>query len=52
MSFSLQSSYCNTRFCNGSIMFNKMRDATPRSSDEVLKQAKDFIDEYYASIKR
>lgn len=53
--FQFVPSGCNNASCAGSIMMCpppvKSRDQ-PRPRDEVLAQAKDFIDQYYASIKR
>ncbi len=46
---------CTGGACRGSIMACpapvKSRDE-PRSRDEIIAQAKDFLDQYYASIKR
>ena len=46
---------CNGMSCAGSIMMCpppvKTRDH-PRPKEEVLSQAKDFIDQYYTVIKR
>ena len=36
----------------GSVMDVAVKGTTPRPKEEVLVQAKDFIDQYYASIKR
>ncbi|KAG0723988.1 Nitric oxide synthase, endothelial [Chionoecetes opilio] len=43
---------CTRNQCNGALMFPRKAGNEPRSSEEVLKLAKDFIDEYYQSIKR
>nr|ACZ60615.1 nitric oxide synthase [Panulirus argus] len=43
---------CTRHQCNGSLMLPRKSGMEPRSKEEVLKLAKDFIDEYYQSIKR
>ncbi|XP_069181388.1 nitric oxide synthase-like protein isoform X2 [Procambarus clarkii] len=43
---------CSRHHCNGSVMLPRRSGTEPRSKEEVLKLAKDFIDEYYQSIKR
>lgn len=43
---------CTRHLCNGALMVPRKRGTEPRSRDEVLKLARDFIDEYYQSIKR
>lgn len=43
---------CSRYQCNGALMLPRKSGTEPRSREEVLKLAKDFIDEYYHSIKR
>ncbi|XP_042218772.1 nitric oxide synthase-like protein isoform X3 [Homarus americanus] len=43
---------CTEQQCSGSLMMGRKSGIEPRSENEVLKLAKDFIDEYYQSIKR
>ncbi|CAB3251856.1 unnamed protein product [Arctia plantaginis] len=43
---------CNERACLGSIMAIPGRGDVPRESEEVLKDAKDFLGQYFASIRR
>lgn len=52
---SLENVPCNSNRCLGSIMgytTNKRAPGEPRPKEEVLVQAKDFIEQYYTSIKR
>ena len=48
----LQPVSCSADHCYGSIMDQAVKGNTPRPKEEVLDQAKDFIDQYYVSIKR
>ncbi|XP_069950752.1 nitric oxide synthase-like protein isoform X2 [Cherax quadricarinatus] len=43
---------CTRLHCNGSVMLPRRSGTEPRSKEEVLTLAKEFIDEYYQSIKR
>nr|BAF73722.1 nitric oxide synthase [Ambigolimax valentianus] len=45
---------CNSERCMGSLMSQQAHRAatTPRSCEELLVHAKDFIEQYYTSIKR
>ncbi|XP_059050101.1 nitric oxide synthase-like protein [Achroia grisella] len=43
---------CNERACLGSLMAIPGRGDVPRESEEVLKDAKDFLGQYFASIRR
>ncbi|KAJ0180348.1 hypothetical protein K1T71_003752 [Dendrolimus kikuchii] len=43
---------CNERACLGSLMAIPGRGDVPRESEEVLNDAKDFLGQYFASIRR
>ncbi|XP_045781881.1 nitric oxide synthase-like protein isoform X1 [Maniola jurtina] len=43
---------CNERACLGSLMAIPGRGDVPRSPEEVLSDAKDFLGQYFASIRR
>lgn len=43
---------CNERACLGSLMSIPGRGDVPREAEEVLKDAKDFLGQYFASIRR
>ncbi|XP_076367440.1 nitric oxide synthase [Tachypleus tridentatus] len=45
---------CNTSTCMGSLMatHSTKESGSPRSKEEILKHAKQFLDQYYRSIKR
>ncbi|KAI5638514.1 nitric oxide synthase, oxygenase domain-containing protein [Phthorimaea operculella] len=43
---------CNEKTCLGSIMGLPGRGDVPRAPDEVLSHAKDFLGQYFASIRR
>ena len=47
-----QSGVCSDKICHGSLMNIRRMKAVPRSSSEILRQAKDFLKEYYASLKK
>ncbi|XP_062619237.1 nitric oxide synthase 1-like isoform X1 [Saccostrea cucullata] len=52
---SLENVPCTSNRCMGSIMgftTNKRAPGEPRPKEEVLLQARDFIEQYYTSIKR
>ncbi|XP_053697417.1 nitric oxide synthase [Sabethes cyaneus] len=44
--------HCNREVCMGSIMVPNVIGIEPRKSDIVLQHAKDFLDQYYSSIRR
>lgn len=44
--------HCSREVCMGSIMYNNIIGAETRKSEVVLEHAKDFIDQYYTSIRR
>ncbi|XP_052798530.1 nitric oxide synthase-like protein [Mya arenaria] len=43
---------CNANFCMGSVMDVGLVTGEPRPKEEVLVHARDFINQYYQSIKR
>ncbi|KAI5720045.1 hypothetical protein M8J77_001062 [Diaphorina citri] len=43
---------CSSVACLGSVMTQAFTGTTPRSKEKVLYLAKDFLDQYFASIKR
>nr|CCC18661.1 nitric oxide synthase [Scylla paramamosain] len=43
---------CTRYQCNGALMLPRKSGTEPRSTEEALKLAREFIDEYYHSIKR
>lgn len=43
---------CTGKVCNGSIMFPRIASGKPRAKEAVLKDAKEFINEYYLSIQK
>lgn len=43
---------CNKDVCLGSIMLPNIVSTETRKPDVVLEHAKEFIDQYYASIRR
>uniref|UniRef100_A0A2P2IBF2 Nitric oxide synthase n=3 Tax=Hirondellea gigas TaxID=1518452 RepID=A0A2P2IBF2_9CRUS len=43
---------CTRNVCNTALMFGRKTPNDPRPTEEVLRLAKEFIDEYYQSIKR
>ncbi|XP_063856341.1 nitric oxide synthase, salivary gland-like [Scylla paramamosain] len=43
---------CSDKICHGSLMNIRRMKAVPRSSSEVLRQAKEFLKEYYVSLKK
>nr|XP_032513721.1 nitric oxide synthase-like protein [Danaus plexippus plexippus] len=43
---------CNEKACLGSLMAIPGRGDVPRNSEEVLNDAKDFLGQYFASIRR
>ncbi|XP_049776657.1 nitric oxide synthase, salivary gland [Schistocerca cancellata] len=48
-----QSTQCTPKTCLGSLMAMPGRSTTaPRSPEELLKHAKDFLDQYFTSIRR
>ncbi|CAL4108294.1 unnamed protein product, partial [Meganyctiphanes norvegica] len=47
-----QEAQCTRLVCNGALMTPKKSTGEPRPKEDVLKGAKEFIDEYYMSIKR
>ena len=47
-----QRGQCTRDVCNGALMTPRRAGTEPRPKDELLKLAKEFIDEYYQSIKR
>lgn len=53
--FPLQNMACNSKTCEGSIMNPKTLMRGPSkitpSSDDILNQALNFIDQYYKSFK-
>ncbi|KAI8435227.1 hypothetical protein MSG28_003583 [Choristoneura fumiferana] len=53
MSFILfQPTLCNEKSCLGSVMAIPGRGDEPRDPEEVLNDAKDFLGQYFASIRR
>ena len=48
----LQKLTCNAENCQGSIMDAGVVGPAPRPKEDVLRLAKEFINEYYHSIKR
>lgn len=42
---------CTNKVCAGSLM-NQAGNARPRTREEILNYAKNFLDQYYTSIKR
>lgn len=49
----LQAPQCSEQSCIGSIMYpSSYKNSQPRPKEEVKRLAKDFINQYYASIKR
>ncbi|XP_066248100.1 nitric oxide synthase isoform X2 [Euwallacea similis] len=43
---------CTNQVCLGSVMGQQGKMEPPRTPKEVLKQAKDFLDQYFTSIRR
>ncbi|KAI8435226.1 hypothetical protein MSG28_003582 [Choristoneura fumiferana] len=43
---------CNEKSCLGSVMAIPGRGDEPRDPEEVLNDAKDFLGQYFASIRR
>ncbi|XP_050717213.1 nitric oxide synthase, salivary gland-like [Eriocheir sinensis] len=43
---------CSAKVCHGSLMNIRRMKAVPRAPSEVLLQAKSFLKEYYASLKK
>ncbi|XP_012262601.2 nitric oxide synthase, salivary gland [Athalia rosae] len=44
--------HCSNQVCLGSIMALPNHSTEPRSKEEILVHAKDFLDQYFASIRR
>ncbi|XP_058453237.1 nitric oxide synthase [Malaya genurostris] len=44
--------HCTREVCTGSVMLPNVVGTEPRRPDIVLQHAKDFLDQYYASIRR
>lgn len=47
----MQNTVCNNQMCLGSMMAQPGRNEL-RTPQEVLKHAKDFLDQYFTSIRR
>ncbi|XP_045593279.2 nitric oxide synthase, salivary gland [Procambarus clarkii] len=47
-----QQGECTEQVCNGSLMNIRRMATTPRPPAEVLTQAKEFLDDYYTSMKK
>ncbi|MPC63575.1 Nitric oxide synthase, salivary gland [Portunus trituberculatus] len=47
-----QAGVCSDKICHGSLMNIRRMKAVQRPSSEVLRQAKEFLKEYYASLKK
>nr|KAG5713275.1 hypothetical protein BaRGS_007802 [Batillaria attramentaria] len=43
---------CTAERCTGSMMNTAVKTGPPRKSEDLLIQAKDFVEQYYSSIKR
>ncbi|XP_015598208.1 nitric oxide synthase, salivary gland [Cephus cinctus] len=43
---------CNSQVCLGSVMSVPSHGPKPRSKEEILVHAKDFLEQYFASIRR
>ena len=41
---------CNTDRCTGSLMLTAAK--TNKSNEEIIEEATDFINQFYASVKR
>lgn len=50
-SLSLQDTVCTSQICLGSLMAQAVKNEI-RTTDEVFKQAKDFLNQYFTSIRR
>ncbi|KXJ83480.1 hypothetical protein RP20_CCG005995 [Aedes albopictus] len=44
--------HCSREVCMGSVMLPNIVGTEPRKSDIVLQHAKEFLDQYYSSIRR
>ncbi|XP_038108914.1 nitric oxide synthase isoform X1 [Culex quinquefasciatus] len=44
--------HCSKEVCTGSVMLPNIVGTEPRKPDIVLQHAKDFLDQYYSSIRR
>jgi nitric-oxide synthase len=48
-----QPTQCSQQACLGSVVSLQTRNTTgPRSKEEVLRHAKDFLEQYFTSIRR
>ncbi|GLV41924.1 Nitric oxide synthase [Carabus blaptoides fortunei] len=48
----MHSTPCSDQSCLGSVMFPSRHSGEPRDPQEVLRHAKDFLDQYFTSIRR
>jgi nitric-oxide synthase len=44
--------HCSKEVCMGSMMFGQVVGSEPRKPEIVLQHAKEFVDQYYSSIRR